>query len=819
MKKSFFKVLPVLFGLLVFFGCKQDATLDSEEEHEANKPEVSAPAEQPAEDDDEEYPPLPDVVVSNSDYGLDRVQNLDWIFKNSTLGKTTVQITRSEWNKLCDDYRYFYKNENCVKARSYSYEKDGHSWTLKDVGFRLRGNTSRYCPQGIDNGNIQEFSSENIHGQMNADWNADYYVYANQPNNDYRQTHFKVDFEEFVDEDQKLANCMKGVALKRMDNSCTREIFCYDLFRQNGIWTAPRASHTRLIIEIVESNNKVTTIDYGVYEMFEEVNKQSLKARDSELNSAENAWKNSKGYLWKCCNDLTTGRMGEMGIEDIRIIYANDKRPSNMHTNGREDSTRVGYVWNQYSMDLKTNKDYFATAQGKFQEFITGLNALPKATNADKLFEKGTDDSKIAEITTFYNKWFDVDFFLKTYAINIMCGMDDDYWGNSNNYYLYFDTDVNGSGKIYFIPFDYDNTLGSSIKDGGFKHNPLDWGRGEDRPLMDRLLSVPEFRNKFVGYLQAVSENEYWNFTRCSQMFLAWKNMVSPYLNSKDLCYTGLGVNSWGDYGWRPKGYSLTNYNKNIYDATRESFRKWRENDFVNISEDSSLSGNGIKLKIEKIPSDAAKRNVYIDGKQVGELGFKYIDNVPYIDTDRIFRTDYIYPYVESGKTYKVQVRYYNEDDGEIEASNELSVTPTSGLGELYFEINGVKNPSFNKSTMISNNKLVINPVVKYGSTTLDMTIGSWNDNGRMNSWNRYFLLEVMSIKDSSTTYESWNHVYPTVNGFDFAGKMEDGVKEVVNNKSRPLEFYLWCIIGDDNYGNYRLTIYSYDDTKSFTLQ
>jgi len=344
----------------------------------------------------------------------------------------------------------------------------------------------------------------------------------------------------------------------------------------------------------------------------------------------------------------------------------------------------------------------------------------------------------------------------------------------------------------------------------------LDWGRGANRPLMDKLLSVPEYKTKFVNYLSEVSNNEYWKYDRCSNIFLAWKTMLTGQLASSDL--TGhIGVSDFDYSSWGPGGYSLVDKANNVYDATRESFRKWRENDFVTISEDTSLSGNGIKLKIAKIPSNAASRKVYVNGNQVGDLGLKWENDVSSIDTARIFRTDYIYPYVEAGKTYKVQVRYYNINDGEIEASNELSVTPTSGAGELYFEINGVKNPRFDKSTMISDNKLIINPVVKYGSNNeIDMTVGEWNDSGRMNNWERYYLLEVNT---TNWNYQSWNHVYPTVNGFDFAGKTEDGKEDIVKNKSEDLQFYLWFVIGDNDYGTYRYTIYSYDDTKSFNLQ
>jgi spore coat protein CotH len=68
----------------------------------------------------------------------------------------------------------------------------------------------------------------------------------------------------------------------------------------------------------------------------------------------------------------------------------------------------------------------------------------------------------------------DVNLFLKTYAVNVTVGMWDDYWSNSNNYYFYFDA----AGKFYFIPYDYDNTLGTSLlmTDSGIQ-DPLNWGK------------------------------------------------------------------------------------------------------------------------------------------------------------------------------------------------------------------------------------------------------------------------------------------------------------------------------------------------------
>lgn len=589
---------------------------------------------------EEVIPKLP-IELKNPEPNATRKDNLDYIFNNQTLGTTTITMKRSEWNKLCENYRFFYKNENYVHAEKYEYEKDGTTWEIPNVGFRQRGNTSRFCPQGVDNGREQ--------GQANADWSADYYTYAEQENDDYRQVHFKVDFEEFLegDEELKMAGCMKGVALKRMDHSWGREIFCYDLFHKYGIWTAPRASHTRVILKFIEdeTDNSITTVDYGVYEMFEEVNKQSLKARaQDEGETASNLWANNKGNLWKCSNDLTTGRMHDTGVEDIVIIFD-------------ENGNRVDWKWEGYSLDLKTNKDEFDSAKAELHGFIMDLNNLPTDTS----------DESIATIKAFYEEWFDMDFFLKTYAINILLGMDDDYWGNGNNYYLYFDTGKKGTGKLYFIPFDYDNTLGCSIHEGGFLQNPLEWGRGENRPLMDRMLLVPEFKQKFIELLYEVSaEDSYWNFERCSQQFLDWKAMLEPYAASPDL-HDKISQKYWGDYTWQPGGYSLTSYSNNIFDATRYAIRGEENPNILKISEVECF--DGIQISASYLPEGTHVRRVYLNDAVISD----------YITQE----TEFYYPYVTSGETYSVSVEYLNDSWETIVKTPEVRIEAMGGVGDI----------------------------------------------------------------------------------------------------------------------------------------
>lgn len=406
-----------------------------------------------------------------------RTQNLDLIFGTDAVAEITLTIDRSEWNTLLENYDTNPKNEDCIHA-DFKMTKGEYTWQAEDIGMRLRGNTSRIRPQQGDN---------------------------------YYQTHFKIDFEEWIEDDTieegKLAGCMKGIILKRFkdDPTYVREVFGYNFFRNNGIWTAPRAGYTRLFINIVEENGETTELNYGVYAMIEEINKQFLKERSENTPEIGTKFNGNKGNLWKCCWQSSNGpsmatdfdAYHSFGVEEIFLDEAKSMR---------------------YDYDLKTNKDDLISARDEFIDFIYALNDL----------------STVEEIKAFYEKKMDVDLFLKTYACNVLLGMDDDYWNNKNNYYFYFDK----KGKCYFIPYDYDNILGTNCFDDTATENPIEWGRdGVKAPLIEKLLSVPEYKQMYVDYLLELREES--SFVTGSQAEIQrLQALVKDYVYSKDLTYS-----------------------------------------------------------------------------------------------------------------------------------------------------------------------------------------------------------------------------------------------------------------------------------------
>lgn len=461
-----------------------------------------------------------------------RSDNLDFIFGTDSVAEITLTIDRSEWNTLLEYYDTNNHNENCIHA-DFKMTKGEYTWQAEDIGMRLRGNTSRIRPQQGDN---------------------------------YYQAHFKIDFEEWIEDDTieegKLAGCMKGIILKRFkdDPTYVREVFGYNFFRKNGIWTAPRAGYTRLFINIVEDGGKTTELDYGVYAMIEEINKQFLKERSEITPQIGTKFNGNKGNLWKCCWQSSGPSMAtdfdawrSFGVEEIFLDEAKSMR---------------------YDYDLKTNKDDLISARDEFIDFIYALNDL----------------STVEEIKAFYKKKMDVDLFLKTYACNVLLGMDDDYWNNKNNYYFYFDK----KGKCYFIPYDYDNILGTNCFDDTATENPIEWGRdGVKAPLIEKLLSVPEYKQMYVDYLLELSEES--SFVEGSKTeILRLQGMVEEYVKSSDLTYTdtfsSIGDNtaSWcSNYG----KYKLLSddENTNYFKAKAKSVNAYCNPVYVNVTLDLNV--------------------------------------------------------------------------------------------------------------------------------------------------------------------------------------------------------------------------------------
>ena len=517
MKKAFLSFLVAMGIIFSFVSCAQtldpDVTTD-----DSGSGSTQEPGQNPNPDPD----PTPEVDGSkiflfdeekNPEYDS-RTQALDTIFNPDVLGQMVLVFDRSEWNKHLEYCDVDIEHEESVKARGFYFTKDNKEWFFKDIGFRIRGNTSRRIPQ--------EFSKDE-NGVC---------TYGK-----YIQAHFALDFEEWVDDDtdKKLADSMKGLILKRFkdDSTYSREIYGYNLFRKNGIWIAPRAAYTTLKIQIVDDldldkdgdTKEFETVDYGVYGMIEEIKKQFLKERTTKVGGGK--LEKNDGNLWKCTwkgckpNFVTeeTNAWGQTHIGEESIEPVKD-----------ENGNVIQFKKETFTYDYKSD-DTFEEGKTQLLAFMEELNNLPTCNE-----NSSADD--IQKVKDFYTNKMDGDLFLRTYAINVILGMNDDYWVNNNNFYFYFDTD----GKAYFIPYDYDNILGVSCVsnfDVGTK-NPMEWGSltDEQHPLIQKILNVPEYMDLYKSYLDLYSnEQSYFDDDKSIAQITNWQSMIQNYINSPDLEY------------------------------------------------------------------------------------------------------------------------------------------------------------------------------------------------------------------------------------------------------------------------------------------
>ena len=499
MKKGILSFLLAIGICFSFISCVQ--SFDPEVNKEQEKPKPN-----PSPDDN---PQLQEGLYlynneMNPSYDS-RTKALDSIFNPDELGEMVLVIDRSEWNKHLEYCDIDIGHEESVIAKGFYFAKDSKQWFFKDVGFRIRGNTSRCKPQD---------SAGN-----------------------YIQSHFAIDFEEWLTDedkaanlDKKLAKSMRGVMLKRFKDDATysREVYGYNLFRKNKIWVAPRASYTTLKIQIVDDLDldkdgdikEFETVNYGVYGMIEEIKKRFLAERTEKQGGGNFVGNN--GNLWKCTwkgckpnfvkNEATS--IGEESIEPVKD----------------EKGNVIQFKKETFAYDYKGDN---TLAEGKTQllAFMEELNNLPTCNE-----NSSADD--IQKVKDFYTNKMDGDLFLRTYAINVILGMNDDYWVNNNNFYFYFDED----GKGYFIPYDYDNILGVSCVgdfDVGTK-NPMEWGSLTDgqHPLIQKILNVSEYMQAYKTYLDLYSnEQSYFDDDKSIAQITNWQSMIQNYINSPDLKY------------------------------------------------------------------------------------------------------------------------------------------------------------------------------------------------------------------------------------------------------------------------------------------
>ena len=390
-------------------------------------------------------------------------EGYDYVWDDDAIPEVHLDVRLGEWNRLLALYDANSFTTQYVMA-SITFTKDGETTVVDSVGLRLKGNTSRRRPEG---------RSGEIHVRNNTDWH---------------HAHFGVNLRKYVDDDAHTIQGIRKLHLKwfKDDPAYVREIFCYELFKRAGVWTAARDNYCRLWIHVEGDSQEAY---YGVYELLEPIDKRYLKDRKDRFGS-------SNGYLWKCRNAAAG-----LNNPDGDIWYDDDSDDRHAYT-------------------LETQTEEFDSARVQLIDFMNKLNSL----NDNDFY------TWIQEVT-------DIDLLLKTYAVNVAVGMWDDYWNNANNYYIYFNARGLSGYKFFFIPYDYDNTLGTSLRcgvqDDAGRQNPLNWGN-DNNHLIARILKYNDFKDKYVAYLKELidAKNALIDRQSAQARIRSWQRMIEPYVDN-----------------------------------------------------------------------------------------------------------------------------------------------------------------------------------------------------------------------------------------------------------------------------------------------
>ncbi len=396
---------------------------------------------------------LPEVIKEGYDY----------VWDDDALPELHISVSYGEWNRLLALFDANMYTTKYVMATA-SFVKDGETTVIDSVGLRLKGNTSRRRPEG---------RSGEIHVRNNTDWH---------------HAHFGLNLRKYVDDDAHTIQGVRKLHLKwfKDDPAYVREMFCYELFKRAGVWTAVRDNYCRLWIHVEGDSQEAY---YGVYEMMEPIDKRYLKDRKAQFGS-------NNGYLWKCRN-AAAGLNNPNGD----IWYDDDSDDRHAYT-------------------LETQTEEFDSARVQLVDFMNKINNLNDY-----------------EFYTWIKQVTDIDLLIKTYAVNVAVGMWDDYWNNANNYYIYFNSPGTSGYKFFFIPYDYDNTLGTSLRcgvqDDAGRQNPLNWGNDNNR-LIARILKFNDFRAKYISYLKELIDPKNAFIDRASSQarIRYWQQLIEPYVDN-----------------------------------------------------------------------------------------------------------------------------------------------------------------------------------------------------------------------------------------------------------------------------------------------
>ena len=332
--------------------------------------------------------------------------------------------------------------------------------------------------------NNQRYQLDNIGIKVSGNTS---FVLPENSAGEYVQANFTLDFDEFVD-DQELSG-ISALKLKRFHNdpSYVREPLSNQIMQNFNIWTAHSSTYTSVNIKVGDRDS----VYFGVYRLNESVNRHEyLDKRFGKDNDA--------GFLWQ----------------------------GNYKTWGKAHFSRITEQWQGVGDFDDASFEY----KGKGKKYEEGHAQLVEFAN--NIIELQGD-----EFEAYVDKHINTDLLLKGLAAEAVLGHWDGFWGNGNNYFVYFDE----AEVMHFIPYDTDNTLGTSaIVDDSGVQDPTNFASAENTPLLvAKILAIDKHLQTFKEHLLSL----------VTQSDLMVESYSVPWIEKVHALITNAIENDTGDNG------------------------------------------------------------------------------------------------------------------------------------------------------------------------------------------------------------------------------------------------------------------------------
>ncbi|WP_276509722.1 CotH kinase family protein [Paenibacillus anseongensis] len=377
----------------------------------------------------------------------------------------SVDVDEAKWQEMLD---------NAAEEEYISADVTINGTTIKNVGIRPKGNSSLK--------------------QVVSDDTTDRYS-------------FKIKFDEYVDGQTWMGLDKIVVNNMQSDSSYMKEYLSYDIMSYIGV-DAPLYAFADiqvngeswgfyLAVEVIDGSYLDRTKD-GEGELYKPNNDGDMPGDMGKMGNAPGA----NGETAGAGAQGATGDAGATGATPPQIPSGDAATQQTgmppMDGNGNRGPGGGGMNGAQNGVSLVYTDDEVSSYSAIFD------NAETKTDETD--YERVIAALKNLSTGTDLESSVDVDAVLKYFAAHTVVVNMDSYTSNmGHNYYLY-----ENDGQLSMLPWDYNMAFGGF--QGGSASDvvnqaidtPLSGVSLEDRPILGKLLEVPEYMEKYHEYLQEI---------------------------------------------------------------------------------------------------------------------------------------------------------------------------------------------------------------------------------------------------------------------------------------------------------------------------